>query len=38
MLTSPVRDEFIIAEDMTLHYVQWGEVGQQQIRNFIDEK
>jgi pimeloyl-ACP methyl ester carboxylesterase len=27
MLTKPVSDEFIIAGDITLHYVQWGEQG-----------
>lgn len=28
MLTSPVRDEYIIAGDLTFHYMQWGEQGQ----------
>ena len=28
MLTRPVRDEFIIAGDLTFHYMQWGEQGQ----------
>lgn len=27
MLSKPVSDEFIIAGDITLHYVQWGEQG-----------
>ncbi len=27
MLISPVRDEFIVAGDLTFHYVQWGEQG-----------
>jgi pimeloyl-ACP methyl ester carboxylesterase len=27
MLTKPVRDEFVIADDITLHVVQWGEQG-----------
>lgn len=27
MPMSPVRDEFIIAGDLTFHYVQWGEQG-----------
>ncbi|MDQ6662503.1 MAG: alpha/beta hydrolase [Chloroflexota bacterium] len=27
MPTKPVRDEFIIADDITLHIVQWGEQG-----------
>jgi pimeloyl-ACP methyl ester carboxylesterase len=27
MLSKPVSDEFIIAGDVTLHYVQWGEQG-----------
>jgi pimeloyl-ACP methyl ester carboxylesterase len=27
MSISPVRDEFIIAGDLTFHYVQWGEQG-----------
>jgi pimeloyl-ACP methyl ester carboxylesterase len=27
MPTNPVCDEFIIADDITLHYVQWGEQG-----------
>lgn len=27
MLTSPVRDEYIIAGDLTFHYVQWGAHG-----------
>ncbi len=27
MLTKPVRDDFIIADDITLHCVQWGEQG-----------
>lgn len=27
MLVSPVRDEYIIAGDLTFHYVQWGEEG-----------
>jgi pimeloyl-ACP methyl ester carboxylesterase len=28
MPTKPARDEFIIAGDLTFHYVQWGEQGQ----------
>ena len=28
MLMKPVRDEFLIADDVTLHWVQWGEQGQ----------
>ncbi len=28
MLTSPVRDEYIIADDLTFHYMQWGEQGK----------
>ncbi len=28
MPTKPVRDEFLIADDVTLHWVQWGEQGQ----------
>lgn len=28
MPARPVSDEFIIADDITLHYVQWGEQGQ----------
>ena len=28
MLMSPVRDEYIIAGDLTFHYIQWGEQGQ----------
>ena len=28
MLMNPVRDEYIIAGDLTFHYVQWGEQGQ----------
>ncbi|GAC1354395.1 MAG: alpha/beta fold hydrolase [Ktedonobacteraceae bacterium] len=28
MPMKPVRDEFLIAGDVTLHYVQWGEQGQ----------
>ncbi len=28
MPTSPVRDEYIIAGDLTFHYVQWGEHGE----------
>lgn len=27
MLMNPARDEFIIAGDLTFHYVQWGEQG-----------
>lgn len=27
MLTKPVRDEYVIADEVTLHYVQWGENG-----------
>lgn len=27
MLTKPVREEFVIADEMTLHVVQWGERG-----------
>ncbi len=27
MPIKPVRDEFVIADDITLHYVQWGEQG-----------
>jgi pimeloyl-ACP methyl ester carboxylesterase len=27
MLNKPVSDEFIIAGDITLHYIQWGEQG-----------
>ncbi len=27
MSMSPVRDEFIVAGDLTFHYVQWGEQG-----------
>jgi pimeloyl-ACP methyl ester carboxylesterase len=27
MPTSPVHDEFIIAGDLTFHYIQWGEQG-----------
>ena len=27
MPTSPVRDEYVIAGDLTFHYVQWGENG-----------
>lgn len=27
MPTSPVRDEYVIAGDLTFHYVQWGEQG-----------
>ena len=27
MLINPVRDEFIVAGDLTFHYVQWGERG-----------
>jgi|SRR5579863_569936 len=27
MPASPVRDEFIVAGDLTFHYVQWGESG-----------
>jgi pimeloyl-ACP methyl ester carboxylesterase len=27
MLSKPISDEFIIAGDITLHYVQWGEQG-----------
>ncbi len=27
MPISPVRDEFVVAGDLTLHYVQWGEQG-----------
>lgn len=27
MPTSPVRDEYIIARDLTFHYVQWGDQG-----------
>jgi pimeloyl-ACP methyl ester carboxylesterase len=27
MPTSPVRDEYLIAGDLTFHYVQWGEQG-----------
>jgi pimeloyl-ACP methyl ester carboxylesterase len=27
MLVSPIRDEYIIAGDLTFHYVQWGEQG-----------
>lgn len=27
MPTSPVRDEYVIAGDLTFHYVQWGERG-----------
>jgi len=28
MQMKPVRDEFLIADDVTLHWVQWGEQGQ----------
>ena len=28
MLTSPARDEFIVARNLTFHSVQWGEQGQ----------
>jgi|SRR5579864_9294704 len=28
MPASPVRDEYVIAGDLTFHYVQWGEHGQ----------
>ena len=27
MLIQPIRDEFVIADDITLHYVQWGTQG-----------
>jgi pimeloyl-ACP methyl ester carboxylesterase len=27
MPVSPVRDEYVIAGDLTFHYVQWGEQG-----------
>ncbi len=27
MLKNPVRDEFLIADDVTLHVIQWGEQG-----------
>jgi pimeloyl-ACP methyl ester carboxylesterase len=27
MPTSPVRDEYVIAGDLTFHYIQWGEHG-----------
>jgi pimeloyl-ACP methyl ester carboxylesterase len=27
MPTSPVRDEYVIADDLTFHYLQWGEQG-----------
>ena len=27
MLMKPVRDEFVVAGDLTLHYVKWGEQG-----------
>jgi len=27
MLMNPVRDEFIVARDLTFHYLQWGEQG-----------
>ena len=27
MLTNPVRDEYVVAGDLTFHYVQWGEQG-----------
>ena len=28
MLTSPARDEFIVARNLTFHCLQWGEQGQ----------
>ncbi len=31
MLTKPVHDEFLIADDVTLRWVQWGEQGKQII-------
>jgi pimeloyl-ACP methyl ester carboxylesterase len=28
MPVSPVRDEYVIAGDLTFHFIQWGEQGQ----------
>ncbi|HZU70808.1 MAG TPA: alpha/beta hydrolase [Ktedonobacteraceae bacterium] len=28
MLTKPIHDEYIVAGDLTFHYVQWGEKGK----------